>query len=259
MSRDVPIHEKAPTTDRSATELAIRYGYLGITDLCNSLPKNARILDVGAGASSLGRQIAIKRKDVEVVCFDFSYHDERILSDLERNKPENLHYIPGDIANLVEKYGRNSFDTVFSYWLLPHLALEDRNIAKVGISNLYSVTKYNGELHVGPTRRGTLNMLKRVDINENDLIDFAVDQITLSPIMRRFQILSNELTLSYFGISRYMKRENGRLYVYDPESETYIKVVSRRGVIVAEAFARHASALAMKKLQSVCRITQEKK
>lgn len=71
------VYEKAITTDRSAEMLACKHGSEGVAQLAETLPQGARILDVGAGASPFGKEVAILRPDISWTNFDYSYQDPR--------------------------------------------------------------------------------------------------------------------------------------------------------------------------------------
>lgn len=245
---DTSAYERAPTTDRSANHIARAYGYPNIERLCDSIPKGARVLDIGAGASGFAKEIARKRSDVRMICVDLSYKDPRIIREVSEDTSPNISFIPGNILELDKQFPSNYFSRVFSYWLLPHLALEDKKIARTAVTKILDVTKWGGTLNLGPTKRGrTLEFDKREDIPMEMLANWVTDQVTLGPIMRRFQLMSNNLTTEFFGTSRYMKREKGIIYVFDPSSKEYINAFSRRGILLASAFSQHVISNALKK------------
>ena len=157
MSQDNDWFQILPTTGRTADTLARRHGYKNVTDLASSLPSHAEVLDVGAGASSLGRTIARLRPDVHWTNLDFSYHDERMLRDVSHDAPSNLTFIAGDATKLDHYIEPTSIDAVFSYWLFPHLSLYDRQTALTAAKQLYKAVKPGGILAIGPRKHPMLH------------------------------------------------------------------------------------------------------
>lgn len=119
MTENLTVYEKAVTTDRPAEVLAQRHGFESVAKLAESLPANALVLDVGAGASPFGKEMAMLRPDVSWINFDYSYQDPAILDEVTNDAPSNVKHVAGDATRLSEIYESESFDAVFSYWFCP--------------------------------------------------------------------------------------------------------------------------------------------
>lgn len=255
MSEHLEIYEKAVTTERTAKTLAQRHGFKNIANLAEALPKNAQILDVGAGASPFGREISLLRPDISWTNLDYSYHDTRILNDISQDAPKNLTHIAGNATKLEEYFQPESFDAVFSYWLLPHLSLDDPTPAKQAARGLFSVTKVGGLLSVGPAttkkrlpalKSGkAVQTIKTLYFTANSYADHITAATTLPTVGRYTQSLANEVATPFFGTSRYAKRAGPLFRVYHPQSEQYVLPFGPKGVIttgrLAIALARYAS------------------
>ncbi|HUD07382.1 MAG TPA: class I SAM-dependent methyltransferase [Candidatus Saccharimonadales bacterium] len=150
MTGTIKVYEQAVTTDRTAKKLARKHGFKSLTELADSLPKNARVLDLGAGASPFGREVAGLRPDITWVNLDHSYKNHAILNDVGKNSPKNLEYVFADATELDKLYKPQTFDVVFSYWLLPHLSIDDYKPAIETAKAIFTVTKTAGLMSVGP-------------------------------------------------------------------------------------------------------------
>ncbi len=217
-----------PTTERSADTLAYGHGYKSLTDLAYSLPPQAKVLDVGAGASSLGSVVAQLRPDVHWTNLDFSYHDRQILKDISRDAPPNLTFIAGDVTKLDDFVEPASMDAVFSYWLFPHLSLYDKRPALTAAVQVYKAVKSGGILAVGPQRHPIFHpatfMGKSWRIGKDgaltaELYSHAILRKTrLSAANRYVRIAFDTAAAELFGTSRYVKGNK----IYNPETAMYI-------------------------------------
>ncbi len=241
MTEKSTIYEKAPTTERLAESLAQRHGFESIAHLAAILPKGAYVMDAGAGASPFGKEVAALRPDITWVNFDYSYNDPAILEDISRDAPGNVMYIAGDVTRLEELYPPETFDAVFSYWLLPHLSLEDKEPAEEAVRALFMITKTDGLISIGPKvgRKKHLPSVKRHDAvgipktSDMDIDVFTKGIVTataLKGLNRSIQKLSNEVVTPFLGTTRYIKREDGKKKVYHPESCEYVSYTSREGL-----------------------------
>jgi hypothetical protein len=238
------VFEKAMTTGRSAKKLARKHGFGSVDHLAETLPQNARVVDVGAGASRLGHEVTIIRPDVDWINFDLSYHDPAILSDVARDAPRNLHHVPGDALDLGQMYPPAHFDAVFSYWLFPHLSLVSRRPAELAAMAIFAVTKPRGLISIGPVMstsrlpsmkyQRAFSTAKSEDLDGHRFADLVVDRTRVFGYTRYVEILSNEVMTTFFGTSRYFKQVGlMRQHVYDPKSRTYINPLSRSGMRIA--------------------------
>ena len=145
-----PVPELAPSTQRDAEHLASRYGFASLAALASSLPEGAEILDLGAGASPLGREVALLRPDVHWTNLDTSYDDPLMRDELMPGVPHNLSFVAGDAQQLGELFPASVFDRVFSFWLLPHLSLNDDTAAVAAAEQMFRAAKDGGEVFIGP-------------------------------------------------------------------------------------------------------------
>ncbi len=82
--------KNVPTTGRTPEFLAKRYGFSSIDELIDDIPKNATVIDVGAGMSLLGHAVAARRPDVTWFNVDPYYKKERALL-ARSDAPKNVH------------------------------------------------------------------------------------------------------------------------------------------------------------------------
>lgn len=254
MTESQTVYEKAVTTGRPAERLAVKHGFESVAQLAESLAPGARVLDVGAGASPFGKEVAAMRPDITWVNFDYSYQDPAILEEVTKNAPETVQFTAGDATKLDEKYVAESFDAVFSYWLLPHLSLEDTAPAERAARAIFAVTKLGGLMSIGPktTQKSTdiFRSGKAIQVTKDDTINadiFAhhiVRETKLSSGARTRQKLANEVATPFFGTTRYAKREGRIPKIYHPESGEYVSPLSKAGVKtsgrLAVAMVHHA-------------------
>lgn len=247
MPENLTVYEKAVTTDRPAEMLAQRHGFESVTQLAESLPANASVLDVGAGASPFGIEVATLRPDVTWVNFDYSYQDPAILGEVTKNAPANVQHVAGDATKLGEHYEPESFDAVFSYWLLPHLSIDDPEPAKQAAKAIFGITKLGGLMSVGPKasqkRLPSLKSSPAVQVVKDETItadsyaDRIVTETKLPKIGRYTQKLANEVATPFFGTTRYARRDGRIPKLYHPESGEYVSPFTRKGVRTAGRLA----------------------
>lgn len=233
-----------PTTGRSAAMLARRHGYTSVAALARSLPPDAAVLDVGAGASALGKEVARLRPDVRWTNLDFSYHDSRILGEARRDAPPNLVFVAGDATKLDASVKPASMDAVFSYWLLPHLSLYAPDPALAAARQIYAAAKPGGMVAVGPRRQPLLHpaalmgrswrITKNAGLTAAGFSREVLRQTQLSAINRRLRSAFNAAAFDLFSTSRYIK--GGRItrwQVYNPGTGAYLPLYSPGAVHLA--------------------------
>lgn len=249
------IYEKAITTDRPAEMLAHKHGFESVAQLAETLPEGARVLDVGAGASPFGKEVAALRPDVTWVNFDYSYQDPAILEEVSKDAPANVEHAFGDATKLAETYEPESFDAVFSYWLLPHLSIDEAEPARAAAKGIFAVTKPGGLMSVGPKASqkrlpslksgDAIQIVKDEHVDPDSYADSVVAQTKLSKSVRYTQKLANEVATPFFGTTRYGKRDGRIPKIYDPKSGEYVSTLTRRGAGIvgrlAVAMAKHAA------------------
>lgn len=255
MPENLTVYEKAITTDRPAEKLAQLHGFESVLQLAESLPIDARVLDLGAGASPFGKEVAALRPDVTWVNFDYSYQDPAILDEVSKDTPSNVQHVAGDATKLSESYEPETFDAVFSYWLLPHLSIDDPAPAKQVAEAIFTTTKMGGLMSVGPKASQkrlpslkpgkAIQVIKEPSLDSDSYAERIVSETKLTKIGRYKQKLANEAATEFFGTTRYAKREGRIPTLYHPESGEYIspftlKFVRTAGRL-AVATARHAN------------------
>lgn len=240
MNEKPAIYEQAITTARSAEVLALAHGFKSVMHLADSLPDAARVLDVGAGASPFGRRIASLRPDVTWINIDYNYRDERILHEASSDAPDNLHFVAGDATKLTENYATESFDAVFSYWLLPHLSLDEIKPAVVAARAMFDVTKPGGLISVGPIKRRFQSSVTRSaqsvikdEARDNSAYATSVATATkLTGTERYLQRISNNVATPFFGTTRYVQQDGNETKIYNPTSGEYVSRSTPEGMYI---------------------------
>lgn len=239
------------TTDRTAEVLARRHGYRSLKNLAESLPRHANVLDIGAGASTLGKEVADLRSDIHWTNLDYSYHDKQILQNVSRDAPPNLKFVAGDAAKLDDYIKPASMDAVFSYWLFPHLASYDKEIALAAASQLYNATKTDGLMVVGPSKSPMFRHPHpwgkswRVVKTKNLASDFYSHEVlrltNLSSASHYVRDALNVAAFEVFTTSYYVKGSNiFTRKVYDPAGGKYVPAYNPRAVYLVGKFLGRA-------------------
>jgi hypothetical protein len=253
--QNLTIYEQAVTTDRPAEMLARMHGFADVAQLAESLAPHAYVLDLGAGASPFGKEVATLRPDITWINFDYSYHNPAILEEVTKDAPVNLYHVFGDATKLSDTYETETFDAVFSYWLLPHLSIDNLQPAKDSARAIFATAKLGGLMSVGPKssqkRLPTLKPEPAIQIIKNEGLDavsyaeIVVAETKLSKGALYRQRLANNAATPFFGTTRYTKRSGRVPKIYHPQSGEYVTPFSRKGVrtfgSLAVAVARHAS------------------
>jgi 2-polyprenyl-3-methyl-5-hydroxy-6-metoxy-1,4-benzoquinol methylase len=197
-------------TQRSAVTLACNYGFESVEACADSLPMDARVLDAGAGAATFGHTIARMRPDIRWTNLDIGYVNAAALAALQERAPSNLTFVTRDVREAVELFPQDSFDAVFSYWLLN--CLEERQ-ARQGVRQLLDTTKPAGRLSVGALvglanlgeRAQTITLSPSEDLSFHDAVATHISaalqpfrrvpplqEATYAPITGKGLILSTE-------------------------------------------------------------------
>ncbi|HUD07405.1 MAG TPA: class I SAM-dependent methyltransferase [Candidatus Saccharimonadales bacterium] len=239
MSEQSVIYELAPTTPRSADMLAKKHGFESVAQLTDSLPANARVLDVGSGASNFGSEVASLRPDISWTNFDYSYNDPDILEHASKHAPGNVQYIPGDATKLQEAYGAETFDAVFSYWMIPHLSIDHTAPAIEAVKAMFSVTKTGGILSIGPiSNKGRMpsirsgkahRIVKDESTDGQAFAEGVVSETKLNKTGRYTQKAANEVITPLLGTSRWSERAHIPR-IYHPETGQYVSALSPKGI-----------------------------
>jgi hypothetical protein len=201
-----------PTTARRANFVVSRHGFENIASLAGSLPLEAVAIDVGAGVSPLGNEVATLRPDIQWINFDFSYIDPAILAEAAMDAPKNVEFVQGDASRLSEEYPPGTFDALFSYWLMPHLSLYTTETAKKTAAGMFDVAKYGGYLSIGPITGGFVaqrrgyHLIKTEDVSREEFAQEVADKTRLRGARLIKQRVNNEAVTAALGTTRHMKR-----------------------------------------------------
>ena len=201
----------APVTGRHARQLAYYYGYgeeypQGIEALMGDIPACANVIDVGSGISNLGITVARNRPDITWVNYDFGYHLPENIQRLGA-VPPNVYIEPGDITQPLKQELLMSFDNVFSYYLLPHLSLEENKTpAAAAAANMLQLLKMDGLLQVGPTEfdfdklEGAVVKMRKPETAQKTAA--AIDTLVASTMMPP-RVVNTHLNSNRRGLERY--------------------------------------------------------
>ena len=266
MDETKKVYEQAVTTSRGAEYLAKKHGFESLADLVATLPESAKVIDVGAGASTLGKEAARLRPDITWINFDYSYFDPEILAEASADAPPNLELVAGDATTLLEDYSPEEFDAVFSYWLMPHLSLASDEAAQEAVTGMLNSAKEGAYVSIGPKvgrPKGRLPRLRGQDSihfvknDTYDLNNLANDIIQITKLKGRaifFQKFSNEVLTPFFGTTRYAMRPEGKKtpHMFDPYSGEHISFLNPKSAKVvgglAVASVKHISKARKSKL-----------
>jgi hypothetical protein len=149
IAADVP--KNIPTTGRTPAFLAKRYGFANLQALIDDIPRNATVLDVGAGLSLLGHAVAKKRRDVTWINIDPFYTDAQVKL-AQADAPINVSYIADDITNPSADTKKLQAHRIYSYWMLPHLSLTGDEPANRAVGAMWDILTDNGHMYLGPNR-----------------------------------------------------------------------------------------------------------
>jgi ubiquinone/menaquinone biosynthesis C-methylase UbiE len=239
--------ELIPTTPRTADQIAEMHGYKDVNEFAASLPEGASVLDVGSGDSTFGRTVAELRPDVSWTNFDYSYRDEEALAKISEGAPENIRYVSGDATKLLELYEPETFDAVFSYWMMPHLSIDDMKPAVDAAKSMFEVAKKGAVISVGPvagdSRLSYFRSGKAFSVSKDEMLDadgFAemIAGKTKLPRVARFtQKTANEVVTPLLVTSRWAIQDGRIPKVYDPRTKRYVSPFSKRGMSITREVA----------------------
>lgn len=194
--------ENIPSTGRKTLFQARQLGYDSVAAFAASLPKAAVVIDVGAGWSRLGHEVASMRPDVRWTNVDPCYASSKV-AEAGEDLPPNLTLLASDIVQGSAEFKalKSSADLVYSYWLLPHLSLESEAPARAAVEHMYELLKPTGKLVVGPVRKVGMGLLSPYrykgvqrytrDQAKGQIADDIVKRTKLWWLPRMVQLLSN--------------------------------------------------------------------
>jgi ubiquinone/menaquinone biosynthesis C-methylase UbiE len=251
-------HEQISTTARSAEVLAQRHGAENLHAFADSLPRNARVLDVGAGDSTFGHGVTGLRKDVEWISLD---HDPP-LDELRESAPDNLHYITGNATELTDDFAADQFSYIASYWLLPHLSHQERVKTLAG---MYSIAAVGATLSVGPwtsphdnpprgiiksalsLRAPAIQIEKQPSATVEEigaLVTSLATEICVPARVQRAHGAYQRSTAEILDTSRHFIRnkDTNTKMIYDPKTHLYVPAFSSpRGLRIMAAVLRESA------------------
>lgn len=237
----------APMTASAAGFLAEVYGGPGTTidDFAESLPADATVMDVGAGRSDLGLEVASRRPDVLWVNADIQYgfHDKvwPLIAVAEEACADKLQFtgrdvltLPGDLA------GR--FDRVYSYNLTSHLLHIRRDLGRRAVDGMTGLLESDGALSIGPvhgrTRAGNEGR-RAVELQASASEaerEAALDALTMSRLQGLVLDATNASGVSILPADRFRPGAEGHL-LFDHRDETYHRLLTSEGLRLAARLA----------------------
>lgn len=235
-------YELVPTTLRTADTISQKHGFENVAKLAASLPENANVIDVGSGASPFGKTVAELRPDVTWTNFDYSYNDPDILQEAGNGAPENISFLAGDATKLSDVFDTESFDAVFSYWMIPHLSLYETEPAKEAAKAMFVLAKNGAPISIGPAienghgpairSRKALRVTKNSStMNQDSFAEMIVDKTRLPRFARFTQRTANEVVTPLLGTSRWAVRDDdGKPKIFSRQNEEYVSPFSRTGL-----------------------------
>lgn len=178
----------APSTRRSAKTLADFYGFDSPRAMAESLPKDARVADIGAGQSKLGRTITDLRDDVTWLNVDLRTGLFRFSQRQQRDSAPGLQYLKADIFHLPVASG--SLDRVYSSWLLPHIRLDSQELAIQAVHNMAALLKHDGVMAVAALGSETVAVAEYYDAPQATA-ERMVNTVAFGPISGFIQRANN--------------------------------------------------------------------
>lgn len=256
----LPLYELAPTNGKPADSLAIYYGYPSAIALAAELPPQTDVVDIGAGISDLGRVVAAARPDITWTYVDLRYDDPEILRQAKGdNSPPNVSYVTANILSVdASALQPDSFDRAFSSRLIPHIELEDEELARNALLNIGSLLREGGSMTILNRffpllrdrllhhPRATTITKQQLELNSDFILDSAIAAIRLPDMHRWRQKVHNVHASVYYGQAQWrLPDAKGRVRpmrgkIWDPVQCQFIPRLSPRGHIVYGGFIRHA-------------------
>lgn len=154
--------KQIPTTGRKTTYQAKQFGYNSVRELAGALPKNAIVMDIGAGLSRLGHEVAALRDDIRWINVDPCYQEKTASIKFSGSqRASNVEFWSDNIVTGSTKLDglHGTVDVVYSYWLMPHLSLEADEPAIHAVEHMYDLLKPKGKLIIGPVRKVGIGLL----------------------------------------------------------------------------------------------------
>lgn len=178
VKNDLP--KSVPTTGRTPAFLAKRHGFASLSDFIRDIPKDATVLDIGAGLSLLGHAVAARRSDITWINIDPFYKNDRYLAAAS-DAPNNVRYMAEDITNPSKELSKIKAKRIFSYWMLPHLSVHSVAPAKAAVGVMWDLLDESGIMSVGPVNPhqliSMLDNVRTLRFSKNDSRDYVVGRV----------------------------------------------------------------------------------
>ena len=226
-------------TASSADFLSATYGGgMSIDAFAESLPLNATVVDVGAGLSNLGSEVAARRDDISWTNYDYNYGVpdgvNSLLDEVKSNAPRNVAYVTGDALDFPT-YMTGSYDRVYSYNLVSHLLRIKQALGDKALQGMVELLTQDGELHVGPTnaKMATDSRWKTTQLHANaSEAEFAeAEKLLTSPrLASMYYYASLSSGVGVYPAKRFSQEISGKLVLSDDGGQTIHKLLSPRGV-----------------------------
>ncbi len=203
-----PYLKNEPITSRNGNTLARAYGYPNVESIAASFTPGAQIIDVGAGWSTLGKEVCELRTDIQWTNADQAYpltSNKNTVSRANRSRferlasdaPANLRFDHADVLGIAERYGDGAFDDVFSYFMLGHITLSSEALGNTAAENMLRIAKETGRIGIGPVRKPWPSLdtiFYRAVIFKKDALDIQGQAIWITD-MTRFLTIERRLIL----------------------------------------------------------------
>ncbi len=202
--------QSVPTTGRNPRFQAAQLGYASVADFAQSLPENAVVFDVGAGVSRLGHEVTAARNDIHWTNLDPYYAANKSVDGL-------VHFLSDDIVSprSTSSHTHGTADLVYSYWMLPHLSLEDDDTARKALMHMNKMLNKNGRLVIGPAKQTGIGLLSpfrykgTLSFSKQEITEETIDHIIartklwwLPRLIQRFSNRHNIHILRHFVTSK---------------------------------------------------------
>jgi uncharacterized UPF0146 family protein len=205
LSNDMP--KSVPTTGRTPEFLAKRYGFSSLSALIHDIPKNATVLDIGAGLSLLGHAVAAKRPDIEWVNVDPYYKNSRHKL-AAKDAPSNVKYLSDDITSPSSALAKVKAQRIYSYWMLPHLSVHSVKPVERAVGAMWDMLAPNGVMIIGPDKPHRVSSITKkvrgirfTKKQSREAVQREVVAITRLPAWMRFvQIIQNNYMRGFLNM-----------------------------------------------------------
>jgi hypothetical protein len=210
-----------------------------LADFAESLPANARIVDVGAGLSTLGAEVTAIRDDIEWTNFDINYRPDhpsyKVVDEAAALAAPNLIFRQGDILDLPADM-LHSYDVACSYNLVTHYYRLKRSLGNRALMNVVTLAaNRESKVIIGPTN-GKMVTNKRwnaVTLDARATSEEIKEAQRLLTSPRAANVYYNASQASGIGVypgARFSPPAKDRLVLSDDGGQTHHRILSKEGL-----------------------------